>query len=340
MSSHPHGNVHEPEDAAGPSFKRTPDVLEARKILTLFLASLVIFPDNGRPSHTRLCLPKDAVEVKSIPKEVVGLRRQYLKEVQANIAARRRYQELVEQTATSKNIAKGIDEDCGGVEKLQTHLRLLKLRKRHQELRITKHYFEKFQATNPAASGCLQPGRSPVDENAHVGTVYQARKAHAESSPSPGEDTKALLRKLEMAVLQMKHQLGQEKSLLAEAKARYRGSLSGSDRSDIAEPARKAEPHLSAPSQSVLPFIREQLLPLLQQQKTTIMHNAFLSEALNMETTSTLENLERLADESHLLPSHPVMAPQERFRHAAAALGPTKLGQKYSCTTGDQDDIC
>src|SRR2546423_7227146 len=61
--------------------------LRIRRFLTLYLASLIAFPDK-QPSHFQLCHPETALDVQSIPTEVVGLRRQYLKEIQANIKAR------------------------------------------------------------------------------------------------------------------------------------------------------------------------------------------------------------------------------------------------------------
>src|SRR4051794_33515838 len=70
--------------------------VKIRRLLTIYLASLITFPDE-RLSHFQLCNPETALEVKSIPREVIGLRRQYLKEVQANIKARREYQDLLAQ---------------------------------------------------------------------------------------------------------------------------------------------------------------------------------------------------------------------------------------------------
>src|SRR5271156_3490673 len=94
------------------------ETVKIRRLLTLYLASLITFPDK-LPSHFQLCNPETALEVKSIPREVIGLRRQYLKEVQANIKARHDYQDLLAQRAgpdeTGEDVADVADvADVGG----------------------------------------------------------------------------------------------------------------------------------------------------------------------------------------------------------------------------------
>jgi hypothetical protein len=408
------------------------EALRIRRLLTLYLVSLITFPD-GQPSHFQLCRPETALEVKDIPKEVIGLRRQYLKEIRANIKARQNYQGL---------LASGISEDGGvtndgevgdGATRLETHLKLLQMRKGHKAVQIARHYLEKLKETNPAKDGGLDFRSDPVheDEMSQLPSV-----GGANSAGSDGESTKILTEKLERAVIRAKYQLEREKGLLAEVKARHaNGSSDGrmmdprarrkalsatrdelvrfleekmssaslenddvpthatehggelaSDceqihkqinaeyegyitaRKRLLETAAKAlyispepgsktivsdnstkavEIRARAPAPvtgqstiSTLPFISEQLLPLLQDQKAAALQKSYTAKVLNAERVKALDSLERLADESHLLPAYPIMARQERFKNVAAALGGSrKLGQATGGPREEKDEM-
>jgi hypothetical protein len=394
------------------------ETLRIRRLLTLYLASLITFPD-AQPSHFQLCHPETALEVESIPKQVIGLRRQYLKAIQANITARQTYQDLL---ASAKRDSAGVVADGEVGERLETHLTLL--RKRLKEVQITHHYLEKLKETNPAKDGSLDfgSGRSHADEMSYLASVaggHGAGSVHGDST------TEALTKKLERAVLRAKHQLEREKGLLAEVKARHAkgnsqdrvvdpraqidalsvtrdelvrfleekmssASLEDDDdvpahatehgdelpldpeqvheqinaeydryiaaRKRVLEAAAKAlfispetgskdtisvngtkgaenrarppPPATGQSTLSILPFISEQVLPLLQNQKSTALQKSYTAKVLNAERLKALDSLDRLADESHLLPAYPMMARHERFKNVAAALrGSRKLDQ-------------
>ena len=389
-------------DASSPALSSA-EVLEARKLLTTFMSSLIIFPDNVKPSHTKLSLPGDAVEVKSIPNEVVGVRRQYLKAIQANIVARNRYQELVERKSTGSEER---DDSSERRKRLQTHLRLLQLRRRHEEVQITKHYFEKLTADNSVVDGQLDRLSQARNHEKDANGLQDYDRTGSDSTAQANSE--ALTKELEIALLEAKHQLEREKKLLADVKARrdYAGSVSDNPpadarvhalsatknelvtflddrltRASVAEEKRDAvrneieddgdndfeglhaqinaqyeqyitvrkrllaaasrlgseapppqpqPPPVADPSAqpsnppppppSTLPFISSQLLPLLQQHNATKTQNTYLSKTLSQRRAATHDVLERLADESHLLPAYPLMAREERFRNAAAAV--------------------
>jgi hypothetical protein len=407
------------------------ETVKIKRLLTLYLASLITFPDK-LPSHFQLCNPETALEVKNIPREVIGLRRQYLKEVQANIKARHDYQDLLAQRAGLDETGEDVANVGDGAARLETHLKLLQLRKRREEVRITRHYLEKLKETNPAKDGGLQFRQCPIDED--ITTASLQTPLEIDDGSTSRDSTEALMKKLERAVVRAKYQLEREERLLAEVKARHPKDSSAdrdndpgprlnalaatrdelvrfleekmsSDSLDYdnsphstvendAEPAldqeqvqeeiqaeyekyltaRKrlldvASTALSAPGEpgshdtisakgaevidnragaplpmttqpvlSALPFISEQLLPLLGNQKANALQRSYLSKVLNTERGKALDSLELLADESHLLPAYPIMARQARFKNVVSALGGPKKSDHARVDTEENTD--
>jgi hypothetical protein len=70
----------------------------------------------------------------------------------------------------------------------------------------------------------------------------------------------------------------------------------------------------------VISFTSDILHPLSKNQRSLALQKFYLSGLLAKEKTTTLRILNRLSDESHLLPEYPILARQPRFKHAAAAL--------------------
>jgi hypothetical protein len=79
-------------------------------------------------------------------------------------------------------------------------------------------------------------------------------------------------------------------------------------------------PHSLADT-GVVNVIESRLLPFMQQQNTSQAHLTSLDEQLQKETTTTINILDRLSDESQLLQAFPVLAHSGRFEHAALAFG-------------------
>lgn len=70
----------------------------------------------------------------------------------------------------------------------------------------------------------------------------------------------------------------------------------------------------------VVSFASELLLPLSKSQRALALQKSYLSGILSKEKSTTLRILNRMSDESHLLPEYPILARQPRFKHAAAAI--------------------
>ncbi|KAI9802246.1 MAG: argininosuccinate lyase [Sarcosagium campestre] len=68
------------------------------------------------------------------------------------------------------------------------------------------------------------------------------------------------------------------------------------------------------PSRILLPMLDSHLLPLSSLQKSAIQHKSHLVEMLAKQQSSLEKLLERLSDESHLLPEHPMKADRPRHK--------------------------
>lgn len=76
------------------------------------------------------------------------------------------------------------------------------------------------------------------------------------------------------------------------------------------------EEPLTLEPMDVMSFANERLLPLSKYQRGLSLQKSYLSGMLSKEKTTTLRILNRLGDESHLLPEYPLLSRQPRFKHA------------------------
>lgn len=75
----------------------------------------------------------------------------------------------------------------------------------------------------------------------------------------------------------------------------------------------------------VLPYLTEYLIPSARAQKAFLQQEAHIATSLSKQQDLTMQLLNRLANESHLLPNYPLLSRQPRFKNAVAALGPKQL---------------
>ena len=87
-----------------------------------------------------------------------------------------------------------------------------------------------------------------------------------------------------------------------------------------------------------LPYVTEYMIPLANAQKALHQQEAHLSCSLNSRKRVMNRVLDRLADESHLLANHPMLALQPRFKHAVAALGGSKRSPSPSIETSEMTE--
>src|SRR6266536_3839562 len=89
-------------DSLEPYLKTRQETLKIRRTLTAYLDSLIEFPEHGGGALPTLIAASNAVGVKHIPSTFTGIRRDYLRALQSNIAARRQYTSTVEKISTGQ----------------------------------------------------------------------------------------------------------------------------------------------------------------------------------------------------------------------------------------------
>lgn len=199
-----------------PYIKSRQDALRIRQQLTLYLRSQLVFKDgdsgNHAQSHVDLCVPHDhVVDVKRIPPEVTGLRRKYLEAIQANVAARRRY-EAASEKVNSTRLRGGNHEPVSDPNsELNAYLKLLRGRQQHAKLQVFQHYLEELKKRDVAGLEYIESQAPP-----------QVAPRQIEGEPHQGSaDIEGLVHKLERAVIRAKSQLDKEKKLFEEVKAQH-----------------------------------------------------------------------------------------------------------------------
>ncbi|KAL4880798.1 hypothetical protein BJY04DRAFT_190834 [Aspergillus karnatakaensis] len=407
-----------------PYIKSRQETLRIRQALTNYLRSQITFVDNDlespechAQSHLSLNVSENAVsEVKRIPAEFTGLRREYLQALQANIAARKQQQLITEKLSSEEPKSRTVESPDSSLE-LHVYLRLIRDRRRHAKLQVFEHYLHELQTRWTARPEVFEShgGQANIVMGEELGDETQ--------TSGGGGDIEELVHKLERAVIRAKSQLDQEKRLYQELKVRNEpkeptpavkaaalqrtrdelvqwveeklvGSGNGEEApveelptEEIEESARileeqrvrileqyaaytetrkqlleaaaracqpvsttstksppqppdlliSAEETLSIEPLEVLTYASDVLLPLSKIQRSLALQKFHLSGMLAKEKSTAMRLLNRLGDESHLLPEYPIPARQPRFKHAAAALNP-RLAANQS-DPAQQDEI-
>lgn len=231
-----------------PYLKSRQEALRIRQALTLYLRSHIVFADDDPAkqsshgsSHISLCVPHDAaVGVKRVPPELTGVRKEYLKALQENLAARKEYDEisnevasrrLMNDAASETNAAAPKDlENNSTVPALQDYISLLRERRRYDKLQVFDHYLRKLSEHDTMKVDILQPGdRNHLRQDSFDGDGPETEKT--------GENVQELISKLERTVIRAKQKLDREQQMLEELRAQ-RLSSSATDKNDVS-PARR-----------------------------------------------------------------------------------------------------
>lgn len=398
-----------------PYIKSRQEVLKIRRALTLYLRNQVVFSEANAGSHLSLSTSYNVVGAKRTPKEITGLRKEYLRAVQEHAAAKKEYDDLVQEAANRKKEAEPpTKQRLGNGQELQTYRALLHDRRRREKLQIFHHYLEELdrkQAARPNYLNVQGDQKSNSTFEIFGGEVTQGHGSQREN----GEDLETIIHNLEKAVVRAKQQLDSEKNLLEGLKQSSKGNagkgpsgsadnsvkvealqrtrdelvswveeklatssseeLDQTDDDEIPDSARSSEDQKAeikehyeayiearkrllasasmAPPQapinettehkelddsgmrrrttcegsvSFLPYANDILLPLYKAQKALGLQKSYISAVMAREKFNTCRTLDRLNDESHLIPSYPILAKQPRFQHAVTAIKSRSLG--------------
>ena len=229
MSAHESGRVPLPEVARSlsPYINTRQEALQIRRTLTVYLTSLLKDEDTPNRSPLSLTIPDADIQVPEIPLEASGVSKEYLREVQAHLKARREYRAVAVRgqdhpfsnsyiSRLPKEIPAG---DVADTSSVHAYLALLRQRRRYERLRILKDYVDVL-VTKPASKmGYLDIAKVHLDE-LPVPPLHQPAGRMVSSRSSNGSENELVLH-LEKAVLRAKHKLDNEQKLLTSLKARH-----------------------------------------------------------------------------------------------------------------------
>ncbi|OQE42067.1 hypothetical protein PENCOP_c004G02513 [Penicillium coprophilum] len=204
-----------------PYVKSREETLHIRQVLTSYLRSFIEFDNQSSDpsqSHLSLCATTDAVtDVKPIPTNISGLRKDYLKALAANVAARKDFVLASENVAslrrqrTFPNRPSNDDLQEPGTE-FRDYLALLRDRRRHNKLQVFQNYLEEIK-TRDAGS---------LDDVGNDGEQILLPEVDAEAGRNGTEtDLDELVHNLERAVVRARTELGRQKQLFEKAKAQH-----------------------------------------------------------------------------------------------------------------------
>ena len=238
-----------------PYIKTRQEALRIRRILSLYLAQSIDGGPGNPLSLTSLAVPREDAQVKRIPPGFSGLRRNYLKALQAHIKAREEFNQLVRGPDEASLHALRQEQHKSEKEAathVETSLGLLSAQQKYQKLRILQDYLDKLSQKDAAQADYL--------------SVEKILKGvpQAPELPSPAirenlaasETTQELTLRLEKAVLRAKNALETEKRLLAHLKSQQQAE----------EGSENPKPTSISAQVSALTRTRDELVNWIEQQ--------------------------------------------------------------------------
>lgn len=185
-----------------------------RRILALHLRSCY---ENG-PQRSPLALADSDCTIKSTS-EVRGIQREYLKALHANIKAQREYEAVSQQARTDRSTGAS-SSSLSDVSRLEQHITNVKLGKKQERLQTLEKYLDILSQKPAAAPEFLQPEEVLKDARRLPEVPKTVVSSFTVDKDSAKTDLKALVDRLEKAVLRSKLLLRKEEQLLEEVKSR------------------------------------------------------------------------------------------------------------------------
>ncbi|CAG8009359.1 unnamed protein product [Penicillium olsonii] len=201
-----------------PYVKSRQEALQIRQALTSYLRSFIVFNEANDPtqSHLSLSVPTGTVaDVNRIPADLPGLRKDYLKALAANVAARKDFNATTDNVAalrrqrTSPNRPCESDPRESGAE-IRDYLALLRDRRRHNKLQVFQQYLEEVKARDTTTLG----------DSGYAEEQISLPEAEVEQDHA-GTNLNELVHSLERAVVRAKSQLDRQKQLFDKAKTQH-----------------------------------------------------------------------------------------------------------------------
>lgn len=205
------------QKALEPYVRPREEAEQIRRVLALNLRSCY---ENG-PQHGPLGLAEPDCTIKTT--DVRGLQRDYLKALHANIKAQREY-ESISQQRIGKETKDVKSRDSGEAGRLPDQIEAIKLRRKQERLQTIEKYLGQLGQKPAASSEFLEPDEI-FQGSRRLPEVPKTVVSSFTVDNSPIKtDLKALVDRLEKAVLRSKLLLRKEEQLLEQVKSRSTSS--------------------------------------------------------------------------------------------------------------------
>ncbi|KAJ0121376.1 hypothetical protein J7T55_008540 [Diaporthe amygdali] len=221
MSSGARETVEEIQRALEPRIRSREEVSHIRRVLCLHLLSTF---ENG-PQPGALALSGADCTIKSTS-GVRGLQRDYLRALHANIKAKRDQEAIRQANEEGKTVSARTLNDS---DRLEEHVASIKLKKKQQRLQTIEKHLDLLGQKPAASPEFLQTEAIFEDVVQLPGVPKAVVSGFTVDKASAKTDLKALVDRLEKAVLRSKLLLKKEEKLLEEVRSRStatRGTIS------------------------------------------------------------------------------------------------------------------
>ncbi|KAL1960801.1 hypothetical protein VTO42DRAFT_6631 [Malbranchea cinnamomea] len=218
-------------ESLAPYIRTRDEALRIRCAFTRHLISQITFVDDSPAPHLVRCDAQNVDCVKDIPLEYGnGLRTQYLKALQRNVAARKQYSAALHDFTALKQEKRSRDIErapCGKGQELQAYLSLLQARRERERMQVLRHHLGRLNDMEAAQQDYLVSG-SEGDRGSPFLPATGSDTGEASDVPV-GETVDAIMNNLERAILLVKHRLKveQKKRDAARALAEQAGKGAG-----------------------------------------------------------------------------------------------------------------
>ncbi len=219
------------------------DALRIRRVLTIFLTSLLAYPPSASSCSLLLIASEQQTHDPEIPPEVSGLRKDYLEALKANLRARREAraaatQELEVDSRDPRFNSSTRAFHNTGDSLMNDYLALLRQRQRFARLRILQDYMNVLLQKPAAKPSYLDIGKIQLD--AYSVPSMQQIPASTISPQEPSTSSalnvniQELVIRLEKTIIRTKHNLEREQRLLANLRELQHNSCPSDDSDNLA----------------------------------------------------------------------------------------------------------
>ena len=183
-------------------------------MLIMNIPSSIKLSANSKIELKQLPPSENVGAVRAAPKETTRLERRYLEALQKNVTAQNEYNMLLQKAALRPNSRDlEVQRPC-----LSEHIKLLRLKKRHEELHTLQRYMTRLKNTPAAKPDFLDLKSIRRNELDSFSSGYQ----HCSGGIRQAEDfIGTLIKRLEMTVIRAKHLVDREHMLLTKVEENF-----------------------------------------------------------------------------------------------------------------------